>query len=345
MEEHTKDQDNFNETLSFEDGWEYPLHSGRRLSLLEGMALKQWARRQNKMAAMTSQNGGSITGSRRHSNMASQNGDVGVTSRHHVVTSSKDGMTSQIGVRKGPSLYGGSKGAVHFASPPEVPPRRSRQGSNTATKVIRLNSDDTADVHIPHKARTPSTETMTTTTRHESVGMRIESVDEMDYFEEDVFKTSGTTGAANTQSMMGRRWRKSFMRLKSVESFRSNSATAMATRNGSLATRKRALATMQKQHDADIERALAMGEKPKGSNPNMEDDEYEKTELEQLNEKVHTEFTDLPWGQRWLSFADTVSIVGLKYAVDPQAGNVHRLIWLALVLTGIGFMFYQIYER
>ena len=35
----------------------------------------------------------------------------------------------------------------------------------------------------------------------------------------------------------------------------------------------------------------------------------------------------------------------VKYVVDPRAYNVHKCAWAALVLVGIGFMIYQIYER
>ena len=55
--------------------------------------------------------------------------------------------------------------------------------------------------------------------------------------------------------------------------------------------------------------------------------------------------TDLPWGARWLEFVEGVSIVGLRYAVDPQAGNVRRLVWGMFILLGVGFMIYQIFER
>ena len=63
------------------------------------------------------------------------------------------------------------------------------------------------------------------------------------------------------------------------------------------------------------------------------------------DEDIALKLSDLPWGQRWLAFVDTVSVVGLKYAVDPRASNVHRVVWGALVLVGIGFMIYQISER
>ena len=56
-------------------------------------------------------------------------------------------------------------------------------------------------------------------------------------------------------------------------------------------------------------------------------------------------FSDLPWGGRWLGFAGTVSIVGLKYAVDAASSNSRRLIWGFLVLSGIIFLTFQIYER
>ena len=55
--------------------------------------------------------------------------------------------------------------------------------------------------------------------------------------------------------------------------------------------------------------------------------------------------SDLPWGQRWLAFVDNVSIVGLKYAVDPQASNIHRAVWGLFILAGIGLMVYQIVDR
>ena len=55
--------------------------------------------------------------------------------------------------------------------------------------------------------------------------------------------------------------------------------------------------------------------------------------------------SDLPWGARWLEFVEGVSIVGLRYAVDPQAGNVRRLVWGMFILLGVGFMIYQIFER
>lgn len=54
---------------------------------------------------------------------------------------------------------------------------------------------------------------------------------------------------------------------------------------------------------------------------------------------------DLPWGARWLAFTESVSIVGLRHAVDPQASNLRRLVWCLFILLGIGFMTYQIYER
>ena len=54
---------------------------------------------------------------------------------------------------------------------------------------------------------------------------------------------------------------------------------------------------------------------------------------------------DLPWGARWLAFTDSVSIVGLRHAVDPQSSNFRRLVWFLFILLGIGFMTYQIYER
>ena len=54
---------------------------------------------------------------------------------------------------------------------------------------------------------------------------------------------------------------------------------------------------------------------------------------------------DLPWGARWLSFVERVSVGGLSYAVNPQAANGRRLMWGFLVLVGIAFMTYQIYER
>ena len=53
----------------------------------------------------------------------------------------------------------------------------------------------------------------------------------------------------------------------------------------------------------------------------------------------------LSFQSRFHSFLDDVSIVGLKYCADGKRGWLKRLIWIALVLTGLCFMTYQIVDR
>ena len=75
--------------------------------------------------------------------------------------------------------------------------------------------------------------------------------------------------------------------------------------------------------------------------------EKANTDKDQLSGSDITDLTlsDLPWGSRWLEFVDSVSVVGLRYAVDPKAARTRRYIWTWFILVGVGFMTYQIYER
>lgn len=59
----------------------------------------------------------------------------------------------------------------------------------------------------------------------------------------------------------------------------------------------------------------------------------------------HADQTDLPLTKRIENFSEIVSIVGLRYAFIPNSSRAKRLLWLALVMFGAGFMIYQIHDR
>ena len=98
-----------------------------------------------------------------------------------------------------------------------------------------------------------------------------------------------------------------------------------------------------------------------GNNEGSKNNDVNKTEKAQMNGKDEhggakgsrlsdknldeIKLSDLPWGARWLEFVGGVSIVGLRYAVDPGSANTRRFLWTLFVLLGVGFMTYQIYER
>ena len=66
--------------------------------------------------------------------------------------------------------------------------------------------------------------------------------------------------------------------------------------------------------------------------------------------EVHTRYakpdaSDKFWGPRISNFAGDVSIVGIRYVFEGNAHLLRRLLWLILVLGGVGFLFYQVVDR
>ena len=51
---------------------------------------------------------------------------------------------------------------------------------------------------------------------------------------------------------------------------------------------------------------------------------------------------DKLWSGLLAAFANNVSVVGIKYFVDANAYVLRRLLWLCLVLLGVGLLFYQV---
>ena len=51
---------------------------------------------------------------------------------------------------------------------------------------------------------------------------------------------------------------------------------------------------------------------------------------------------DKLWSGLLAAFANNVSVVGIKYFVDANAYVLRRLLWLCLVLIGVGLLFYQV---
>ena len=60
---------------------------------------------------------------------------------------------------------------------------------------------------------------------------------------------------------------------------------------------------------------------------------------DQKSEKEET------FSRRFLNFTSEVSVGGVKYVTDDTSGLFRRLLWLTLILCGLGFMIYQISDR
>ena len=51
------------------------------------------------------------------------------------------------------------------------------------------------------------------------------------------------------------------------------------------------------------------------------------------------------FSRRFLNFTSEVSVGGVKYVTDGNSGLFRRVLWLTLVLCGLGFMIFQISGR
>ena len=69
---------------------------------------------------------------------------------------------------------------------------------------------------------------------------------------------------------------------------------------------------------------------------------WEKSMEETDDQKSEKEET---FSRRFLNFTSEVSVGGVKYVTDDTSGLFRRLLWLTLVLCGLGFMIYQISNR
>ena len=49
--------------------------------------------------------------------------------------------------------------------------------------------------------------------------------------------------------------------------------------------------------------------------------------------------------QKIRDFGEEVSVVGMRYIIRSSVNSFRKLIWITLVLLGIGFMIYQIQDR
>ena len=79
---------------------------------------------------------------------------------------------------------------------------------------------------------------------------------------------------------------------------------------------------------------------------NKEDGMTDKIKSNPLQEnvlaKAKKKMAAFMGGLKWEPFFSVVSVVGLRYVALKETPLARRLMWMALVLAGAGFMFFQV---